>query len=80
MQRVLIAVFLSACCSLPAVATTYTLKPDGTGDFGTIQAAIDGTINGDIIELEDGTYAGFGNRDINFSGKAVTIRSASGSR
>jgi parallel beta-helix repeat protein len=56
------------------------VKPDGTGDFPTIQAAIDAAEPGDIIELTDGTFTGDGNRDIDFLGKAITVRSRSGNR
>jgi hypothetical protein len=59
-------------------AVTYVVKPDGTGDFPTIQAAIDGAGDGDVIELTDGTFTRDGNRDIDYMGKAITVRSQSG--
>jgi hypothetical protein len=61
-----------------AFATSYVVRPDGTGDFPTIQAAIDAAVTGDVVELADGTFAGVGNRDLDFVGKAITVRSASG--
>ena len=61
-----------------AAPTTYVVRPDGTGDFPTIQAAISGSAAGDTIELTDGTFTGAGNRDVDFSGKAVEVRSQSG--
>jgi len=64
-------------CSV-AQAATYTLYPDGTGDFPNIQAAITASQDGDVIRLMDGTYGGPGNRDIDFLGRAVTLRSVSG--
>jgi len=51
---------------------------DGSGDFTTIQEAIDIASDGDVIELADGMYTGDGNRDLDYLGKAITIRSASG--
>ncbi|MCK4305377.1 MAG: right-handed parallel beta-helix repeat-containing protein [Candidatus Eisenbacteria sp.] len=60
------------------VSCTYTVSPDGSGDFPTIQAAIDSASAGDVIELTSGIFAGEGNRDIDYLGKAITIRSASG--
>lgn len=64
--------------AIPAYACTYLVTPDGTGDFPTIQAAVTGAGEGDIICLSDGTFIGDGNRDIDFQGKAITIRSESG--
>jgi len=48
------------------------------GDFGTIQEAIDVAGDGDIIEVAPGVYKGDGNWDIEFRGKAITVRSANG--
>ncbi|MCK4305988.1 MAG: T9SS type A sorting domain-containing protein [Candidatus Eisenbacteria sp.] len=60
-----------------AVAETYVVQPDGSGDFPTIQAAIDAAVDGDVIELANGTFTGDGNRDIDFEGRAILLRSAS---
>ena len=48
------------------------------GDYATIQAAIDAAVDGDIVEIADGTYTGDGNKNLDFGGKAITVRSASG--
>ena len=61
-------------------AATYVVTPDGTGDFATIQDAVDGVVDGDTILLADGTYTGIGNRDVDYSGRAITIKSQSGNR
>jgi hypothetical protein len=61
----------------PSGASVYVVQPDGTGDFPTIQAAIDAASDGDVIELTDGTFRGDGNRDMDYQGKAITIRSQS---
>jgi O-glycosyl hydrolase len=55
----------------------YVVRPDGSGDYPTIQAAINAASNTDIIELTDGTFTGSGNRDIDYLSKAVTVRSQS---
>jgi len=61
--------------AIPCQARTITVDDDGPADFNTIQAAINNSNNGDIIIVSPGTYTGPGNRDINFLGKAITLRS-----
>ncbi len=55
--------------------TTTLHVPD---EFPTIQAALDAAIPGDEVVLADGRYVGPGNRDLDFHGKPITLRSASG--
>ncbi|MDP6546339.1 MAG: choice-of-anchor Q domain-containing protein [Phycisphaerae bacterium] len=53
---------------------------DGTvaHPFDAIQEAIAATQFGDIVMVLDGAYTGYGNRDIKFLGKAITVRSQNG--
>jgi predicted outer membrane repeat protein len=74
----LVASLASLLLTAPSHAATWVIHPDGTGDAPTIQAGIDAAVDTDIIELVDGTFLGPGNRDIDFGGKAVTVRSQSG--
>jgi hypothetical protein len=60
------------------VTRTWTVCPDGSGDFTTIQAAIDAAGNDDVIVLCDDVYSGPNNHDLDYKGKAITIRSGSG--
>jgi hypothetical protein len=56
-----------------ASGTTYTVRPDGTGDFPTIQQAINACVGGDVITLAGGIFTGEGNRDLDYTGKAITL-------
>ncbi|MHC4693223.1 MAG: right-handed parallel beta-helix repeat-containing protein, partial [Planctomycetota bacterium] len=77
-NRVLMSIFLLGMTVSAASARTIYVDDDGPADFNTIQAAIDDSNNGDTIIVADGTYTGLGNRDIDFHGKAVTLRSDNG--
>jgi hypothetical protein len=57
---------------------SFTVTPEGTGDFATIQAAIEFARPGDTIGLADGIFTGEGNYEIDFLGKAITLQSVSG--
>ncbi|MBU1948273.1 MAG: C10 family peptidase [Candidatus Eisenbacteria bacterium] len=63
---------------MPKIGYVFTVLPDGSGDYPTIQAAIDDVLDADIIELGDGVFTGEGNRDLNFNGHPITVRSAGG--
>ncbi|GAG11887.1 unnamed protein product, partial [marine sediment metagenome] len=47
-------------------------------EYSTIQAAIDDANDGDTILVADGNYTGPGNRDIEFNGKSITLKSKNG--
>ena len=71
-------------CLIISVAASLGIADAGTryvgaGEaFTTIQSAIDASSNGDLIIVRDGTYTGTGNRDIDFKGKAVHLKSENG--
>jgi parallel beta-helix repeat protein/predicted outer membrane repeat protein len=67
--------FLCLFLVLTCQAKVIYVDDDGPADFNNIQAAIDDSNNGDTIEVQPGRYTGLGNRDIDFQGKAITVRS-----
>jgi hypothetical protein len=63
---------------MQGAAETLHVDADGSGDYATIQAAVDAATDGDVVELGDGVFVGDGNRDVDYLGKSIAIRSASG--
>jgi hypothetical protein len=74
MRKILL---LISVLSLGSVCSAAILIVDDNGpaDYNKIQAAINDANNGDTIIVQPGTYTGNGNRDIDFLGKAITVRS-----
>ncbi|HUU98180.1 MAG TPA: right-handed parallel beta-helix repeat-containing protein [Phycisphaerae bacterium] len=61
-----------------ANAEVITVCWDGSGDYLTIQEGIDAAVDGDEVVVCDGVYTGAGNKNLDFHGKAITVRSANG--
>jgi len=74
MKKLTIAI-ICLCLAIPAPAQTIIVDDNAPADFNNIQAAIDNANNADTIILQPGTYTGPGNRNIDFHGKAITLRS-----
>ena len=72
-----VCVFLSGISGTAGARMIY-VDDDGPADFKNIQAAINTAKDGDTVIVADGTYSGYGNRDIDFNGKSITVRSTTG--
>jgi hypothetical protein len=73
LATILLVVSFLSVSSLGFSATYYV--PD---NYATIQAALNGAAAGDEIIVRDGVYRGAGNKDLDFGGKALTLRSEHG--
>ncbi len=71
---ILLLLALLLCSPTPAPAAEIRVPADQP----TIQEGIDAAQPGDTVILSPGTYIGPDNRDIDFKGKAITVRSESG--
>src|SRR6267154_2363165 len=70
-RRFFFAAFLFAA-ALPIAATGTTIHVPA--DKPTIQAAIDGAVNGDIVLVSNGAYM----ENLDFNGKTITVKSVNG--
>lgn len=76
MKRAMVAIILAMACVCEA--RIITVDNDAPADFNNIQAAIHYSNDGDIVVVADGVYTGQGNGDIDFHGKAITVKSRNG--
>lgn len=70
MRHIITAVIFLAT-SLVCFGDTWTVKQDGTGDFTTIQDAIDYSWDGDTVVV----YPGIWTEDVFFNSRAITLTS-----
>ena len=72
-------ILVGACATMmfsaaPALADVLQVP----GEYPTIQAAVDASMDGDTVLVADGTYTGPGNRDIDFGDRLIAVRSVNG--
>jgi len=69
-KNILLWILLAVTASVAGAVERHVPDP-----YPTIQAAINDANDGDHVVIAPGTYTGPGNRDIDFLGKAITVRS-----
>lgn len=62
-------------CSSVALAAKLQVP---SHNYPTIQDGIDAASDGDIVIVADGVFTGLGNKDLDFNGKAITVKSKNG--
>lgn len=78
MQRLLLFSLILTLFTLLYPTQSFSKVIHIPGDSLTIQAGINGAADGDTVLVADGTYTGQGNRDIEFFGKAIVVKSENG--
>ena len=82
-----VLVLVALIPSAPLVATMIYVDASNTAPpwdgspaypYQLIQDGLDNAADGDTVTVRDGTYMGDGNRDLDFKGKALTVRSENG--
>ncbi len=85
-MRFFLLFFLAAILSVSASARVWYVNvaagPSGDGGsanpFNTIQRGLDVAVGGDVVSVAGGVYAGAGNVNLDFRGKAVALQSSQG--
>jgi predicted outer membrane repeat protein len=72
MKRIQTIIWLVTVLVSGSARAAVHLVPE---EYATIQSAVDASESSDTVIVATGTYSGSGNRNINFNGKSITVRS-----
>ena len=70
--------YVNGDCGSNAWSGTGPVCAAPDGPKATIQAGINAASNGDEVVVADGVYTGAGNKNLDFAGRLITLRSANG--
>jgi len=70
--------YVNRTCGNNTWTGTSPLCAGPNGPKRVIQAGIDAAVSGDEVVVADGVYTGAGNRNLDFDGRLITLRSAGG--
>ena len=71
-QILISSLILLSIQALAGAGNTYYVP---SRDYPTIQSAINDASDGDVVVVASGVYTGFDNVNLDFNGKAITVRS-----
>ena len=71
-------VYVNGDCGSNAWSGTSPVCSAPDGPKATIKAGINAAVDGDEVVVADGLYTGSGNRELDFGGRDLVVRSANG--
>jgi len=70
MKKLVLVFGVCILFTVPSIAETIVVDPNGSGDFTNIQDAINSSWHGDTIVVRPGVYS----ENISFNGRSITVR------
>lgn len=78
LRRSFLTAFTAALLLLLLPSLSHAATRKVPSQYSNIQAAINAAVSGDTVLVADGKYTGDGNRDLDFFGKSLTVKSENG--